>query len=231
MVFLDGTQFVARDGAFRAPAVLNNLIARKELPVMAAVFIDPGEAPRRIEYEKASDGSPLFWQTYLASRFNNRSAEYEAVNSNYADFLAREVLPQIRRVVRITDDPNGRGVGGVSSGAFGAFTIAWHRPEQFRKVFAGNGSFLSTFRGAPGYPQLVRESERKPLRLFFQDGSLDKSRPEFGVGEERHRDLLMVLKDKGYDYEFVFGEGTHSPAHAASILPQAMRWLWRNYPR
>jgi enterochelin esterase family protein len=231
MVFQDGTAFVTRDGDFRVPTVLNNLIAKKELPVMAAVFVDPGEAPHGVEYAKASDGSPLFGNTY---RISARSREYESLNAVYANFLVDEILPQVRKQVKITDDPEGRGVGGLSSGANCAITVAWERPDQFRKVFSAIGSFPSVLRGVPGLPKLVRASARKPLRIFLQDGTNDIAlpfAPEWGSGAERHKDLVAALKDERYEYQYVLGEGSHSAAHAASIFPEAMRWLWRDYPR
>ena len=43
--------------------------------------------------------------------------------------------------------------------------------------------------------------------------------------------MAAAFNEKGYDYQFAFGEGTHSQAHAASTSPDAMRWLWRDYPR
>ena len=39
--------------------------------------------------------------------------------------------------------------------------------------------------------------------------------------------MAAALKWAGYDYQFVFGEGTHSGRHGASIMPEALKWLWR----
>ena len=39
--------------------------------------------------------------------------------------------------------------------------------------------------------------------------------------------MPAALKFAGYDYRFVFGNATHSGKHGAAILPQALRWLWR----
>jgi enterochelin esterase-like enzyme len=228
MVFLDGTSFTMRDGDFRVPIVLNNLIAKKELPVMAAVFVDPGDYPDGIHYEKAPDGSPLMLETYHKWV---RSIEYETLNATYANFLVDEILPLVREQVKITDNPEGRGVAGKSSGGNGAVTVGWERPDQFSKVFSAIGSFPLMLHGKTGLPPQVRQSERKAIRIFLQDGSNDSSYPEWGTGAERNRELVAALKDKGYDYQYVFGEGTHSAAHAAAIFPEAMRWLWRDYPR
>ena len=229
MIFMDGTGLVARDGKWGSvPAVLNNLIAKHELPIMAAVFIDPGQSASPVEYEKAPDGSPLLASL---SKYRNRSIEYESLNATYADFLINEILPRASRFVKITANPEGRGLAGQSSGANCAVTAAWERPDQFRKVFSAIGSFPRLVRGVVGLPPRVQEGKLEPIRIFFQDGSNDTSGPEWGVGAQRSQDLLAALKNRGYDYRFVLGEGTHNPAHAASIFPEAMRWLWRDYPR
>ncbi len=60
MVFQDGGGYVKRDGSWRVPVVFDNLIAKKDMPVTVAVFINPGEAPRKPGEENAKrpDGRP-----------------------------------------------------------------------------------------------------------------------------------------------------------------------------
>jgi enterochelin esterase-like enzyme len=217
MVFLDGARlsFVQRDGTWRVPVVLDNLIARKELPLMAAVFIDPGERLR--------DSTELDEQ---------RSYEYDTLGETFASFLLTEILPQVRRHVKITDDPEGHGIAGRSSGGIGAFTVAWQRPDQFRKVFSANGSFVN-IRGGGAYPDIIRQAPRKPLRVYLQDGVNDSLSGKFkGLNwPEGNRAMSAALAFKGYDYQLVMGEGTHSGRHGAAIFPDAIRWLWRDYLR
>ena len=100
MVFQDGRTYLTRDGTFRVPVVLNNLIAKGQIPVMAAVFVESG-----VSHPKAPDGSPL-------SGDSNRSVEYDTVSPAYVDFLLQEILPEVQKHVRITEDPNGRGIAG-----------------------------------------------------------------------------------------------------------------------
>src|SRR6185312_3040765 len=107
-------------------------------PVMAAVFVDPGEYPDGTRYEKAPDGSPLMLETYHKWV---RTKEYETLSPTYANFLVEEILPRAREHVKITDDPDGRGVAGESSGANCALTVAFERPDEFRKVFSAVGSY------------------------------------------------------------------------------------------
>ncbi len=223
MVFQDGAGYVRRDGSWRVPVVLENLMARKQIPMMAAIFVNPGdvalapgEPPR-----KRADGRP--------APARNRSVEYDTVSDAYTRFLLEEIFPLARRHVVLTDDPEGRGICGSSSGGICAFNAAWHRPDQFRKVYTTIGSFTN-IRGGHVYPDLVRQGEKKPIRVFQQDGANDLTN-QFGSWPDANRALAAAFKEKGYDHQFVFGEGSHNPRHGASILPYVLRWLWYDYPR
>ncbi len=214
MVFLDGAylSFVQRDSTWRIPVVLDNLIAQKDVPAMAAVFIDPGE---RIRNPSAFD--------------DQRSYEYDTLSDRYASFLLSEILPEAKKRVRITDDPNRRGIAGRSSGGIGAFTVAWQRPNQFRKIFSANGSFVN-IRGGAAYPEIIRQQPRRPLRVFLQDGINDSLGGRFrGLNwPEGNRAMAAALAFRGYDYQLVMGDGTHSGRHGAAIFPDVLRWLWRD---
>lgn len=233
MVFQDGQAFVNPRGDYRIPTVLDNLIYRREIPVMIAVFVNPG---RRADQQEAT---PQNW----GDRGTNRPTEYNELNDKYATLIVDELLPVIRKTWNISDDPNDRGIGGASSGAIAAFTVAWHRPDQFRKVFSTIGSYTN-IRGGHVYPDLIRQSDRKPIRIFLED-TLDDNR---GVGRNRRgggeptydpkwdwhaQNIKMVeaLTEKGYDVNFAWGLGTHSNKHAGAITPEMLRWLWRDHPR
>lgn len=221
MIFQDGQGYVTRDGSWRVPVVLNNLIAKKEIPVMAAVFVNPGVSQQR----KASDGSPFESQS-------NRSVEYDTLSDAYAKFLIEEVLPEVRKHVKISDDPEGRGIAGLSSGGICSFTVVWQRPDQFRKVLSFIGSFVN-IRGGNVYPDLVLQAAKKPICVFQQDGAHDALGGVYELLDwpAGNKAMAAAFEAKGYDHKFVFGDGTHSSRHGASIFPDAMRWLWRDYPR
>ncbi len=223
MVFQDGGNYVKRDGQWRVPVVFDNLIAKKEMPVTVGVFInpgdqslEPGEPPR-----KRPDGRP--------ASPKNRSVEYDTLGDTYARFLLEEILPEVRKHAKITDDPEGHAICGSSSGGICAFTVAWERPGQFRKVLSTVGSFTN-IRGGNAYPDMIRKAEKKPIRVFQQDGANDLVN-QFGSWPDANKAVAAALEEKGYDHKFVFGEGVHSSRHGASILPEVLRWLWRDYPR
>lgn len=221
MVFQDGHAYLKPDGDFRAPVVFDNLIAAKEMPVTIGVFIDPGF--KRTEFPDA----PRDWRPQP----ENRSFEYDSLSPAYAEFLLTEILPEVKKSYRITDDPEKRAICGMSSGGICAWTVAWERPDQFRKVLSHIGSFTD-IRGGHRYPEIVRTSEPKPIRVFLQDGANDlrtnpqNRRPGWNW-VIANLNMAAALEEKDYDYKFVFGEGGHNGNHGGAIFPDSLRWLWR----
>ncbi|MBL9188540.1 MAG: hypothetical protein JNK23_13740 [Opitutaceae bacterium] len=230
MIFQDGQAFVRATGDYRAATVFDNLIYRREIPVTIVVFINPGRKPEQ-PVASASD-----W----GDRSSNRPQEYNALDDKYARVIVDELLPELEKTYRISKNPADRGIGGASSGAIAAFTVAWHRPDQFSKVLSTIGSFVN-LRGGHVYPDLIRSTPRKPIRIFLQDGANDNRAvrgegPAATYNPERdwhaqNRKMVAALTEKGYDVNFVWGIGTHSSKHGGAIFPEMLRWLWRDYPR
>lgn len=226
MVFNDGHAFMNPNGDVRATNVLDNLIHRRELPVMLAVFINPGRRPDQPEPNAREWGD----------RTTNRPTEYNAIDDKYPRVIVDELLPALRKDYNISPDPYHRGIGGASSGAIAAFTVAWERPNEFRKVLSLIGSFTN-LRGGHVYPERVRESEKKPIRVYFQDGRND-NRGQRRTGEyDESRDwfrqnvrLVEALTEKGYDINYQWGIGGHNQKHGGAVFPDMMRWLWRDHP-
>jgi len=217
MVFQDGHAYVGETGQVRAPIVFDNLIAAGEMPVTIGIFLNPGWFADELTAKqgwKAPEGVG-----------SNRSVEYDSLSPKYAEFLEKEILEEVGKNYRLTDDPNMRAICGMSSGGICAFTVAWERPDLFRKVLSHIGSFTN-IRGGNVYPFLIRKTEAKPLRVFLQDGSNDLDN-EHGNWPLANREMAAALKFMNYDYEFVFGEGAHNGNHGGAIFPDSLRWLWR----
>ena len=226
MIFNDGQAFKNMDGDARAPNVLDNLIDRREIPVMLAVFINPGRTPEQPE------PTPQEW----GDRTTNRPTEYNTLDDKYARVIVDELMPALNKDYNISKDPERRGIGGASSGAIAAFTVAWERPNEFHKVLSIVGSFTN-LRGGHAYADIVRKSEKKPIRIFLQDGRNDNR----GIGRNGQYDqtrdwffqnvrLMQALTDKGYDVNYTWGIGRHGQKQGGAILPDMMRWLWRDHP-
>lgn len=214
LVVQDGGGMVREEGTFRVPVVLDNLIHKKEVPVMIGIFINPGVMPAQASEHQA--------------RFN-RSFEYDALGPRYAQFLIEEIIPEVAKKYNLSNNPDDRGLMGSSSGGIAAFTAAWERPDQFHRVISFIGSFVN-LRGGQIYPTLIRKTEPKPLRIFLQDGRNDQN-IYGGNWFIANEDMASALDYAGYDTKFVIGNEGHNGRHGSAILPEVLRWLWRDYPQ
>lgn len=233
MFFCDGGGMQSDKGQYRVPIVFDNLIAKKEMPVTIGVFINPGTIPGAEPSSKPR---------------SNRSFEYDTVHDLYARFLLEEIVPDLQKRYRLTDNPAGWATCGNSSGGICAFTTAWERPDKFGKVVSHIGSFTN-IRGGYVYPALIRKTkpenaknyyqgddqlrlveQRRKIRVFLQDGSNDLDNLH-GNWPLANQDMAAALKYAGWDYQFVFGDGGHNGKHGGSIFPDTIRWLWRDYSK
>ena len=226
MIFNDGQAFLAPEGDVRAQNVLDNLIYRREIPVMLAVFINPGRRPDQPEPNLREWGD----------RTTNRPTEYNTLDDKYARVICDELLPVLKKDYNLSPDPERHAIGGASSGAIAAFTVAWQRPGEFHKVLSIVGSFTN-LRGGDAYADLVRKNERKPIRIFLQDGRNDNRALRNDGTYDPRRDwfyqnvrLKDALTEKGYDVSFTWGMNKHGQKMGGAILPEMMRWLWRDAP-
>ena len=224
MIFNDGQAFKQEDGGIRAQNVMDNLIFRREIPVMIGVFINPGRTPEQPE------PSPKDW----GDRATNRPTEYNSLDDKYARVIVDELMPVLYAKYNISKDPKRHGIGGASSGAIAAFTVAWERPEHFHKVLSMVGSFTN-IRGGHVYADKVRESEKKPMRVFFQDGRNDNRGERRGNYDQTwdwfHQNVKLVeaMTEKGYDINYSWGIGLHGTKQGGAMMPEMMRWLWRDH--
>ena len=214
--------YVNQDGIqWKAPNVFDNLIDKKEMPITIGVFVTPGKI-------LADSGSGAL------DRYN-RSFEYDGLGDAYCRFILTEILPEVEkqktsdgREIHLSKSGNDRAIGGSSSGAICAFTVAWEHPEEFSRVFSAIGTYVG-LRGGDRYPILIRKYEPKPIRVFLQDGSNDLNiyaGDWWKANETMERSLIFA----GYEVNHVWGEGAHNGNHGTAIFPQAMRWLWKDWP-
>jgi enterochelin esterase-like enzyme len=211
IVFQDGHNYAKANGDFRVPTVLDNLIAAGEVPPMIAIFVDPGHVGNELPKEP--------WKS------SNRSKEYDTLSDEYARFLLEEILPEVGKTLNLTKDPGQRAICGMSSGGICAWTVAWQRPDAFRKVISQIGSFTN-IRGGDAYPGMIRKTAKKPIRAFLQDGINDLNN-EHGSWPLGNMQMEAALKFAGYDYRYVWGHGGHDGKLGGAIFPDTMRWIWR----
>lgn len=236
LVFQDGQRATNPEGSLRVPTVLENLIHKGDLPVTIGIFITPGNL------------SETYPTNLGMSNPNHRREEYDALSDDYARFIIDEMLPEVGKRYRLTDDPEHRMIGGTSSGAICAFTVAWHRPDAFRKVISMIGSYTSIgyqpatqstpmMPGGDLYPTLIRKSPIRPIKIFLQDGANDLDN-EHGNWFLSNQQMLAALHwananadannvaGARYQVKHVWGEGAHSDEHGGVLLPEMLRWMW-----
>jgi gluconolactonase len=214
MIFQDGGRMVDENSDWRTTIVMDNLIHKGEMPVTIGIFIDPGVLPAL---------SPNQQNRY------NRSFEYDALGDRYARFLIEEILPEVARHYNLSKDPNDYGIAGSSSGGIAAFNVAWNRPDAFHRVMTFIGSFTN-LRGGEALATLIRKTEPKPLRVFMQDGRADNNSyaGNWFIGNQ---DIFSALEFSGYESTFIIGTEGHNAKHGGAIFPDALRWLWKEYPK
>src|SRR4029453_7895728 len=108
------------DGVVRAPNVLDNLIYRREIPVMIAVFINPGRTPEQPE------PTPSNW----GDRDTNRPTEYNTLDDKYARVVVDELMPAIYKEYNVSKDPDRHGIGGATPRAIAPFPVPVPRPHD-----------------------------------------------------------------------------------------------------
>jgi enterochelin esterase family protein len=103
-------------------------------------------------------------------------------------------------------------------------------------VLSNVGSFVN-LRGGHVYPEKVLESEKKPIRVFLCDGRNDNRGMGRNGAYDEKRDwffqnvrLMKALTKKGYEVNYSWGMNLHGQKFGGAIMPEMMRWLWRDGP-
>ena len=220
---------VGADGPDRSLfTALDNLIAQRRVPVMIAISIGNGSGD--------AQGS-------------QRGLEYDTMSGRYAEFVETEVLPLVEKQynVKLTRDPNARATTGCSSGASAAMSMAWYRPDLYRRVVSFSGTFVNqqwppdpeTPHGAWGYHEsLIPNSPKKPIRIWMEVGDRDLYNPN-SMRDNMHdwvvanEDMAKVLAAKGYTYQFQFvkNAGHCDRVMKERTLPEALEYVWQDYPK
>jgi iron(III)-enterobactin esterase len=222
MVVHDGPRLGQQDQTLTH--VLDNMIAQKRVPVMAAVLIQNGGGD--------AQGS-------------QRGLEYDTVSGKFAEFIEAEVLPEVQKryAITLTRDPEKRAAMGCSSGAAAAFTMAWFHPEWYRRVISYSGTFVNQqwpFNPAiPGgawdyHAKIIADSPVKPIRIWMHVGDGDLMNPN-AMRDDMHdwvaanHGMARVLAAKGYQYQYAFArESGHCDARVRQqTLPAALEYVWR----
>ncbi|MDQ6651878.1 MAG: alpha/beta hydrolase-fold protein, partial [Acidobacteriota bacterium] len=206
-ILFDGED-LSDDGQYRV-TTLNNLIAASKIPPTVAVFVDNIPRHRLVDLV-ASD--------------------------EFADFMAKELMPWIRSHFNVTKDPKQTVLTGYSAGGLASAYVALRHPEVFGNVLSESGAFWWSFehnggicgsrcpesggRGGDGSRDATTEGNimvkeflarpKAPLRFYLAVGTFEYDR-NGGGGEilEATRHLRDVLLAKGYQVHYQQFVGGH----------------------
>ena len=200
----------------RLPVILNNLIAKRRIPPVVAVFIafPPSSAGQNLQDEEESGDKPL------------------------GDFIAKELLPWVRERVNVTNDPRRIVIGGASAGGHSAAFVALQHPEAIGNVIAQSGAFwrgighTAFYWAAPehddgreGFARAVASSPVAAARFYLTVGRLENG-TAFNDGRisalQASRHVRDVLLAKGYNVTLRETGGGHDPYNWESALPDAL---------
>ncbi len=225
--YVHGTEapfIVGADGPDRALfTALDNLIAEYRVPVMIAISIGNGSGD--------AQGS-------------ERGLEYDTMSGLYAEFVEKEVLPQVEKKysVKLTKDPDGRATTGCSSGGAAAMAMAWYRTDLYHRVLSYSGTFVyqqwpynaDTPHGAWEFHEtLIPASPKKPLRIWMHVSDRDMliTRDNYHDWVLANERMAQALAAKEYPYQFVFAKNAVHCDHGvkAQTLPLALEYVWQGY--
>ncbi len=224
MVFQDGQGFMDPNGDLRAQNVMDNLIYRREIPVMIGVFINPGRRPDQVEPPGHRLGR---WHHQPGHRIQHAQRQIRAGDHRGADAGAVQGLQHLQ-------GPRD----------------ARHRRLQLRRhrrLRRGLGPTRRLPQGAEQRRQFHQHARRQRLcRLGPERGkkspcacswptaatttAAGSARPMTprATGSIRTSRLLNALTKKGYDVNYSWSVDLHGQKYGGVILPAMMRWLWRD---
>ena len=236
-VFLDGGNFLARQGGSRILDTIDNLIYLKRIPMMLLVFLDPGKIDESAKGPALDRVREFAGSRHWPPDQAMRSIQEDAVTDTYPRLLRDELLPEIAAHYNLRKDGYSHAIAGISSGGLASFNAAWQLPDDFSRVLCGIGSFTSIqwkthFAGTEGgqdYPDKVLQEQHRNIRVWLQGGAGDLESDQYGSWALNNVRLANALKLKSYDFHFSFGKGGHGPEQVEAQFPEEMTWLWRDY--
>ena len=190
LICFDG-QVYASPNYMPVPTIVDNMIADGRIPALIVVLI--GQSPQP-----------------------NRNIELSN-NQPFLNFVANELLPQVRQRWHATSDPGQTIVTGSSAGGLAAAFFAFRRSDVFGNVLSQSGAFWpGKERSDPEHEWLTQQFEsstKLPIRFVLQVGLLERG-PSPGNGPsilETNRHLRSVLERKGYEVHYSEVAGGHEP--------------------
>jgi len=181
--------------------ILDNMIHRLELPPLIAVM----------------------------TQSEDRMNEY-AADPKHADFIVKDLVPAMEKLLPLVQEPSARAVMGASFGAVAALSTAWHHPGFFGKLLVQSGSFVFTEIGehdkGPVFDPVVeflnefRKAPGRPVdQVFLSCGAYE---PMIYY----NRSLLPLLTDTGMQVRLREANDGHNWENWRDRLREGLSFLF-----
>lgn len=168
------------------PTILDNLVAQKKIPPTILVLVNAG-----------------------SQRIRDLSC-----SQNFADFLVKELLPEVRRSYRVTADPKHVVVGGSSLGGVASACAGLMHPQTFGNILSLSGAYWyfpgwekmdsSLYLGDSGWVmRQYLQGPKLPLRFYIEVGRYEEKQLS------TNRNFRDILKLKGYPVTYSEYDGGH----------------------
>ncbi|MDX2021175.1 MAG: alpha/beta hydrolase-fold protein [Deltaproteobacteria bacterium] len=155
---------------------------------------------------------------------NARGEQYNGSDDKFARHTIDELLPLAAAQANLVDSPKARAIMGHSSGGLAAFRVGWHRPDKFMRIITHSGSFAAPTQGDVFVNMIASTSPAKAIRVFLQSGTMD-----INGWLDKNKAMATALAAKGYAHRLVWGDSGHGFEHNGAVLPETMRWAWKDF--
>jgi enterochelin esterase-like enzyme len=182
------------------PKVLDVLIAQGRIPPLIAVMTD---------------------ESVPSERRNELPC-----NPQFADFLAKELVPWARRNYYATTQPERTIVAGSSFGGLASVFAGLKHPEVFGNVISLSGSFWWKPEGnneGEWLTRLVSTSPKLPLRIYLEVGLMES----YSIQIEANRHMRDALTAKGYPVGYSEYDGGHSFLNWSGGVANGLEYMIR----
>ncbi len=183
------------------PKILDVLIAQGRIPPVIAVMTD---------------------ESVPSERRNELPC-----NPQFADFLAKELVPWARRNYYATTQAERTLVAGSSFGGLASVFAGVKHPEVFGNVISLSGSFWWKPDGdkeSEWLTKLVHATPKLPLRFYLEVGLMES----YSMQIETNRRMRDALAAKGYPVGYSEYDGGHSFLNWSGGLANGLEYLIRS---
>ena len=184
---------------------LDELIAAKKIPPVVAMLVDNADRGKELP------GNPAF-----------------------ADFVAHDLVPWVRKTYHATSDPRSTVVAGISFGGIAATYAATRHPAIYGNVLSQSGSYWwgPDDVDPEAHARDLASRPRMPIRFWLECGALEIGSlraPSDQLAANRH--MRDVLQARGYEASYREFTGAHEYVHWRGSIADGLIALLATPPK